>query len=228
MRNRYRTRRGRCPTDTLGSVAVRGSSGGTTENRLRCAGSGPTHRGIGEAWLVGGRTAHSRRDRSAASGVAPGPSFYARCRAVGPRARFPVGFPPTAMPLASNGRPGRYASRAGRGERHRADRVTGSPGSQARPQHTATSVGPNAKVAPEQQKRRAEHEKGPVPTTRVRRAASASRVCAVLVRASTQRARRANRSGSRISTLLPSSRSQPRCAKSASALFTVSRDAPTY
>src|SRR5690606_26694775 len=43
-----------------------------------------------------------------------------------------------------------------------------------------------------------------------------------------QRARRASRSGSRISTLLPSSRSQPRCAKSASALLTVSREAPTY
>src|SRR5689334_238657 len=43
----------------------------------------------------------------------------------------------------------------------------------------------------------------------------------------TQRARRAKRSGSRISTLLPSSRSQPRWAKSAKALLTVSRDAPT-
>ena len=41
------------------------------------------------------------------------------------------------------------------------------------------------------------------------------------------RARRARRSGSRMMTLLPSSRSQPREAKSASALFTVSRDAPT-
>src|SRR5262249_2585592 len=41
------------------------------------------------------------------------------------------------------------------------------------------------------------------------------------------RARRLSRSRSRITTPLPSSRSQPREAKSASALFTVSRDAPT-
>ena len=40
-------------------------------------------------------------------------------------------------------------------------------------------------------------------------------------------ARRARRSRSRMTTLLPSRRSQPREAKSASALFTVSREAPT-
>ena len=40
-------------------------------------------------------------------------------------------------------------------------------------------------------------------------------------------ARRASRSESEISTLLPSRRIQPRWAKSASALFTVSREAPT-
>ena len=40
-------------------------------------------------------------------------------------------------------------------------------------------------------------------------------------------ARRASLSESEISTLLPSNRIQPRWAKSASALFTVSRDAPT-
>jgi hypothetical protein len=39
-------------------------------------------------------------------------------------------------------------------------------------------------------------------------------------------ARRASRSGSQISTLLPSSRIQPRRVKSDSALLTVSRDAP--
>ena len=44
---------------------------------------------------------------------------------------------------------------------------------------------------------------------------------------SSTRARRASRSESEISTLLPSSRIQPRWAKSASALFTVSREAPT-
>ena len=42
-----------------------------------------------------------------------------------------------------------------------------------------------------------------------------------------QRARRASRSRSRMTTLLPSRRSQPREAKSASALLTVSREAPT-
>lgn len=45
--------------------------------------------------------------------------------------------------------------------------------------------------------------------------------------ADSQRARRARRSLSEIRTLLPSSRIQPRWAKSASALLTVSRDAPT-
>ena len=42
-----------------------------------------------------------------------------------------------------------------------------------------------------------------------------------------QRARRESRSASRMITLLPSSRSQPRWPKSASALLTVSREAPT-
>ena len=42
-----------------------------------------------------------------------------------------------------------------------------------------------------------------------------------------QRARRESRSASRMTTLLPSRRNQPRWSKSASALLTVSREAPT-